>query len=106
MSGKWRRFEVLLPLQFNGGRDVPLELLGDAVLDAVDRFGAASLENERVQGTWRHAGITYRDTLCRPVVDVPDTAANRTWMKGFKQRWMAKLEQLDLWMVSDLVTVE
>ena len=24
MSSKWRRFEVLLPLQFNDGRDVPL----------------------------------------------------------------------------------
>ena len=23
MSSRWRRFEVLLPLQFNDGRDVP-----------------------------------------------------------------------------------
>jgi hypothetical protein len=106
MSSRWRRFEVLLPLQLNDGRDVPPELLGDAVLEAVDQFGAASLENARVLGTWRHGGTTYRDTLSRLTIDVPDTAANRRWMKAFKTRWKAKLDQLDLWMVSYLVTVE
>jgi hypothetical protein len=39
-------------------------------------------------------------------VDIPDTAKNRGWMKTFKQRWKAKLEQLELWMVSYVVTVE
>lgn len=29
MSNKWRRFEVLLPLQFNEGRDVPSDWLAD-----------------------------------------------------------------------------
>jgi bisphosphoglycerate-independent phosphoglycerate mutase (AlkP superfamily) len=37
MSSRWRRFEVLLPLQFNDGRDVPPELLADAVLEIVDK---------------------------------------------------------------------
>ena len=76
------------------------------MLEAVDQFGAASFENERVQGTWRHAGTTCPDTLARLVVDVPDTPANRKWMKAFKLRWMARLEQVDLWMVSYLVTIE
>jgi hypothetical protein len=40
------------------------------------------------------------------VIDVPDTMKNRKWMKAFKQRWKAKLDQLELWMVSYLVTVE
>jgi hypothetical protein len=39
MSSKWRRFEVLLPLQFNlqfnDGSDVPAELLAEAVLEIV-----------------------------------------------------------------------
>ena len=33
MSSKWRRFEVLLPLQFNDGREVPAEWLAEAVLE-------------------------------------------------------------------------
>ena len=36
MSSKWRRFEVLLPLQFNDGREVPADWLAEAVLEVVD----------------------------------------------------------------------
>ena len=39
MSSKWRRYEVLLPLQFNDGRDVPAEWLAESVLEIVDEFG-------------------------------------------------------------------
>jgi hypothetical protein len=53
---------VLLPLQFNDGRDVPAELLADAVLEVVEQFGAASYETQRVEGHWRQGGTLYRDT--------------------------------------------
>lgn len=106
MSSKWRRFEVLLPLQFNDGRDVPGQWLAEAVLEVVEQFGAASYETQRVEGHWRQATVLYRDNLVRIVIDVPDTAKNRQWMKAFKERWKAKLEQLELWMVSYLITVE
>jgi hypothetical protein len=71
MSSRWRRFEVLLPLRFNDGRDVPAEWIADAVLEIVDHFGAASYETQKVEGHWRHSGILYRDDLVRIVVDVP-----------------------------------
>ena len=106
MSSRWRRFEVLLPLQFNDGREVPAEWLADAVLEVVQQFGAASYESQPLEGHWRQAGVTYRDNLVRLTVDVPDTAKNRRWMKAFKQRWKRRLDQLELWMVSYLVTVE
>jgi hypothetical protein len=106
MSSRWRRFEVLLPLQFNDGRDVPPEWLADAVLEIVDRFGAASYETQKVEGHWRHGGVVYRDNLVRVVVDVPDSAVNRQWMREFKGRWKDRLEQLELWMVSFRIEVE
>ncbi|MFQ5631629.1 MAG: hypothetical protein ACE5I1_22885 [bacterium] len=106
MSSKWRRFEVLLPLQFNDGREVPAEWLAEAVLEIVDRFGAASYETQKVEGHWRHGGVLYRDNLVRVVVDVPDSAKNRQWMKQFKSRWKTRLEQLELWMVSYRIDVE
>src|SRR5438552_18032776 len=106
MPSRWRRFEVLLPLQFNDARNVPAEWLADAVLEIVKQFGAASYETQRIEGHWRHAGVLYRDNLVRLIVDVPDAAKNRRWMKAFKERWKGKLEQLDLWMVSYLVTIE
>ena len=106
MSSRWRRFEVLLPLRFNDGRDVPGEWIADAVLEIVDHFGAASYETQKVEGHWRHSGILYRDDLVRIVVDVPDSPRNRQWMKQFKDRWKVRLEQLELWMVSYRIEVE
>jgi hypothetical protein len=76
------------------------------VLEVVGRFGAASYETQRVEGHWRHAGVVYRDNLVRIVVDVPDNVKNREWMKQFKERWKACLEQIDLWIVSYRVEIE
>ena len=61
MSSKWRRFEVLLPLQFNDGREVPAEWLAEAVLEVVDHFGATSYETQKVEGHSRHGEVLYRD---------------------------------------------
>ncbi|MCI0361249.1 MAG: hypothetical protein L0211_22435 [Planctomycetaceae bacterium] len=77
MASKWRRFEVLLPLQFNDGREVPPEWLAEAVLEVVDQFGAATYETQRVEGHWRHSGVLYRDDLVKIVVDVPDSPGHR-----------------------------
>ena len=106
MTSRWRRFEVLLPLQFNDARAVPGEWLAEALLEVVDRFGAASYETQKVEGHWRHGGVLYRDDLARLVVDVPDTPENRQWMKGFKARWRDRLEQIDLWLVSHPIEIE
>ena len=106
MSRKWRRFEVLLPLQLNDGSAVPLEWLGEATLQVADHFRAASFETQKVEGHWRHAGVMFRDDLVKIVVDVPDTAKNRKWMKEFKREWRDRLQQLDLWMVSFPINIE
>ena len=106
MSSRWRRFEVLLPLQFNDGREIPPERLAEAVLEVVDHFGAASYETQKVEGPWRHSGIVYRDNLVKIVVDAPDSAKNRQWMKKFKARWKERFDQLELWMVSYRIEVE
>lgn len=106
MPSSWRRFEVLLPLQFNDGRDVSPEWLADALLEIVDQFGAASYETQKVEGHWRHGGVVYRDNLVKIVVDVPESSDNRQWMKDYKDRWKSRLEQLELWLVSYLIEVD
>jgi hypothetical protein len=40
------------------------------------------------------------------VVDLPDTAGNRQWMRKFKGRWKKRLNQLELWMVSYVIELE
>jgi len=106
MSSNWRRFEILLPLQYNDGRDIPSEWMAEAVLEVVDEFGAASYETQKVEGHWRHGGVLYRDNLVRLVVDVPDSDENRQWMREFKARWRERLEQVELWVVSYAIDIE
>jgi hypothetical protein len=106
MSSNWRRFELLLPLQFNDGRDVPAEWIADAVLEIVDHFGAVSYETQKVEGHWRHAGVLYRDNLVKIVVDTPDKSENRQWVKEYKERWKTRLDQLELWLVSYPIDIE
>ena len=106
MSSNWRRDEVFLPLQFNDGREVPPEWLAEAVLEIVNHFGAASYETQKVEGHWRHAGVLYRDDLVKLVVDIAETVENRQWLKDFKDRWKARLEQVELWVISYRIEVE
>lgn len=106
MSSRLRRFEILLPLQLNDGREIPSDLLADAVLEIVENFGAASYETQKVEGHWRHEGVMFRDDLVKIVIDVTDEPANREWMRAYKARWKEKLEQLELWMVSYTIDVD
>src|SRR3989442_15304796 len=57
MSTKWRRFEVMLPRQFNDGRDVPPEWISLAVLEIGDHFGSVSYETQIIEGRWQQAGV-------------------------------------------------
>lgn len=106
MNSKLRRFEILLPLQFNDGRDVPSDWMAEAVLEIVERFDAASYETQKVEGHWRYQGVLYRDNLVKIVIDTADSEENREWMREFKKRWKAKLEQLDLWLVSYTIDID
>ena len=106
MKSKSRRYEVLLPVRFNDGKEVPDELLGEAVNEIVDQFNAVTFYKGAVEGQWRHGETLFRDDLALLVVDVIDTAKNRKWMKGFKARWKERLEQLEIWMVSYRIDIE
>lgn len=106
MSSKLRRFEILLPQQFNDGRDVPRKLLGSALDEIVNKFGAASFEPSAIEGFWRHEGIVFADSLSKIVIDVEDTDENRQWMRDYKARWKERFEQIELWLVSYEIDVD
>lgn len=106
MSSKLRRYEILLPQQFNDGREIPRKTRGQALKEIIDRFEAASFEPTTIEGYWRHEGILYADSLSKIVIDVDDTDENRAWMLDFKARWKATLDQLDLWLISYEIDVD
>jgi hypothetical protein len=106
MPSKWRRFEILLPQKFNDGAAVPEEWLGEAAIEIREHFGAVSYETQIIEGQWTQEGVVYSDRLVRIVVDIPDSQANRRWMKSYRDRWKDRLQQLELWLVSYSITVE
>ena len=106
MSSSLRRYEILLPLQFNDGTEIPADFLSEAIFEAVDKFGAVSYYHGIVQGQWTHEGTIYRDQNSKLVIDVADTDENRQWMRDFKAHWKEQLGQLDLWVVSFLINAE
>src|SRR5437016_2692458 len=106
MSKNWRRFEVMVPLQFNDGRAVPSDWFGKATREVAVQFGGASFETQKILGYWYHEGRWYSDSSARIVVDLPDTTKNRNWMREFKARLKDQLQQLEIWMVSYRIEVE
>ena len=74
---------MLLPVRFNDGKDVPEELLGEAVKEIVKQFNAVTFYKQTAEGRWRDDETLFRDDLALIVVDLLDTAKNRKWMKAF-----------------------
>ena len=103
MSERLRRYVVYLPLRFNDGRPVPAELVGEAILELEERFGAASSDLRAAEGFWRHEGVRYRDELARVFVDVPDTPENRAFFEQLKERLKRDFKQIDIWMTTWLI---
>ena len=95
-----RRYEILLPSQFNDGRPVPEDLTAETLLELEQKFGAVSCETQLILGLWRREGELYRDNLAREFVDVEDTPANREFFVLFKKRLKDRFEQLDIWMTT------
>jgi len=85
---------------------VPGEWLADAFTEMVERFGAGSYETQVVVGRWVERDAEYRDNLTRLVVDVPDSAVNRNWIRAFKERCKSRFEQLEIWVVSYRIEIE
>jgi hypothetical protein len=100
MSSAFRRYEILLPLRFNDGSPVPDELIGDALLELQNRFGAVSSETQIIRGYWQHEGQVFRDELTRVFVDVPDTPESNQFFLEFKERLKSHFRQIDIWMTT------
>jgi hypothetical protein len=105
MSASFRRFEILLPRQFNDGQPVPDELVAETLLELEGRFGAVSCETQIIRGLWRHEGQLFRDDLIRVFVDAPDVPESREFFLAFKERVKLRFRQIDIWLATYPVDV-
>ena len=105
MSRSFRRYEILLPLQFNDGQPVPSEVIVDTMIELERRFRGLSCETQTIHGFWEHEGQLYRDDSVRVFVDVPDTPKNRQFFRGFKKKLKARFRQVDIWITNHRINV-
>ena len=95
-----RRYEILLPSQFNDGRPIPQDLIADTLHELEQEFGAVSCETQPILGLWRREGELYRDSLARVFVDTDDTPQHRAFFVQFKERLKRRFEQKDIWLTT------
>lgn len=105
MNILFRRFEILLPLQFNDGKPVPDDLIVAVELELEQQFGAISTETQIIRGRWQQEGQVHRDNLIRLFIDVPDTEENRSFFHAYKEILKARFFQKDIWMTSSPLDV-
>jgi hypothetical protein len=96
MAEPLRRYEILLPLNFNDGRAVPRESLSRTRAELKQRFGAISAESQVIRGEDDESGATG-DRLTRVFVDVPDTPENMQFFCELKERLKQRFDQLEIW---------
>jgi hypothetical protein len=96
----FRRFEILLPLRFNDGGDVPNELIAETLRELRAQFGAVSCETQTTRGLWVHESDVCRDDLVRLYVDAPDSDESRNYFAAFKELLKGRFEQIDGWMTT------
>lgn len=100
-----RRYEILLPLKFNDGREVPDKLLWQTVEELEARFQGVSLESQIVHGFWWGEGASFHDNNARVIVDVDDSSQNRAFFVLFKARLKRRFKQLEIYIVSHQIEV-
>jgi hypothetical protein len=105
MSTEFRRFEILLPLQFNDGKPIPEELIVAVELELEKQFGSISAETQIIRGRWQHEGHFYRDNMVRLFIDVIDTAENRQFFRDYKEQLKERFQQKDIWVTSHTLDV-
>src|SRR5687768_12999832 len=100
-----RRYEILVPLQFNDGSAVPEPLFAQTFRELRERFNAVSWEPQAIVGGWRHEGVDYQDSLSRFFVDVPDSAENRDFFRSYKETLKVRFQQIDIWITAHPIDV-
>jgi hypothetical protein len=103
-----RRFEILLPAEFNDGRlvaDACPQCLPDSLMEVADTFGAFTFRPDAALGSWAMNGRRYDDRLFAVIVDVEDTEEHRAWICHLKTHLLQRFEQLEIYVASYPVEV-
>lgn len=97
---KLKRFEILLPLNYNDGRPIEPEkfLLTHRAL--IEKFHATTVDTIEASGSWLYRGTLYRDRLMRVTIDSDQPDEAYAFFRNYKEVLKARFEQLDIWITA------
>ena len=99
------QFTILLPLFFNDGAPVPVELITQTEDELLEYFGAMSTDTARVRGRWISGGTLYEDSLLRITVACEGTLDQRAFVRGLKDTLRTRFQQEDLWITVQRIEI-
>jgi hypothetical protein len=94
-----KRFEILLPLNYNDGTLIEAEKFDQTAEELCERFGGVTQDTVRITGTWKYGGTRYRDDLLRMRIDTNDPSAN-AFLQAQKEIWKGRFQQIDIWITA------
>jgi hypothetical protein len=94
-----KRFEILLPLNYNDGSDIEPEKFDETAEELADHFGGITQDTIRITGIWKYEGARYRDILLRIRVDSTDADA-ADFLRTYKELLKERFDQIDIWITA------
>jgi len=94
------RYEILLPLKYNDGSAIEPEKFQQTRKELVEKFGAVTVEPQRVHGIWTHGSEEYADELIRFIVDIETTPETETFFNKLKERLKERFKQIEIWITA------
>ncbi len=102
---KLKRFEILLPLNYNDGRLIEREKFLVTHRELVEKFRATTIDAIQASGSWVYGGTLYQDLLIRVSIDCPDPAEAYDFFRAYKEILKSRFEQVDIWITAHDVDV-
>jgi hypothetical protein len=102
-----QRFEVLLPIRYNDGRDVEQRKLYDSKEELMAQFGGITADGVVRTGSWTDSvGVRYDDETIRLTVDINDTDESLAAIREYKSVLIDRFQQKDVYIVSWSIDVQ
>lgn len=95
-----KRFEILLPLNYNDGKPIEPAKFLLTNRELVRQFGATTVDTTRASGTWMYKGTLYEDLLMRVTVDSSAPEEATAFLGQYKEVLKERFEQLDIWVTA------
>jgi hypothetical protein len=91
-----KRFEILLPLNYNDGRPIEREKFLATHRELVSKFRATTVDVIQASGSWVYRGTFYEDLLIRVTIDCPGSADVYEFFRAHKEVLKSRFAQKDI----------